>query len=102
MTTESPTHHQPKKKRPQIPMRPVESNQVHAIGYDASTRTLAMQFVRREGGKRVDPQHEYHYPEVEPHEHQALVNADSIGKHFGQHIKHRPFEKYPLGEEHNS
>ena len=36
----------------------------------------------------------YHYPNFTPEAHAAFVGAESIGKHFGQHIQSLPFEKY--------
>ncbi len=42
-----------------IPMTPVESHQVKAIGYDGATRTLAVTFTRGAGAV-------YHYPNVAP------------------------------------
>lgn len=71
-----------------IPMAPVTSNQVAAVGYDAATRTLALTFTRGAGAI-------YHYPNVDPKVHQDMVGAESIGKFFGQHIKPLPFKKYP-------
>lgn len=74
------------KPRPPIPMRSVESRQVAAIGYDAGTKTLAVQFTR---GVNT-----YHYPNVDPETHAAFVGAKSIGAFFGQHIKPLPFDKF--------
>jgi len=73
---------------PAIPLTPVESNQVGAIGYDPETKTLAVVFSRGIGSI-------YHYPDVEPETHAAFIGAESIGKFFGQHIKNLPFKKYP-------
>lgn len=75
-------------QRPPIVLTPVTSNQVKAIGYDESTKTLAVTFNRGPGSI-------YHYPNVEPETHAAFVNAESIGKFFGQHIKALPFVKFP-------
>ena len=71
-----------------IPMAPVTSNQVGAIGYDAASKTLAVTFTR-------GPGHIYHYPNVEPEVHAKFVAAESIGTFFGQHIKPLPFKKFP-------
>lgn len=73
---------------PAIPLTPVKSNQVGAIGYDPETKTLAVVFSRGIGSI-------YHYPDVEPETHAAFVAAESIGKYFGEHIKSLPFKKYP-------
>jgi len=71
-----------------IPLTAVESNQVSAIGYDAASGTMAVTFSR-------GPGHVYHYPNVSPELHQQFVNAESIGKFFGQNIKALPFDKFP-------
>ena len=71
-----------------IPMVPVESNQVKAIGYDAATQTLACTFTR-------GPGHIYHYPNVEPKVHADFMAAESKGTFFGQHIKPLAFDKFP-------
>ena len=73
--------------RPDIPLTPVKSSQVKAIGYDPLTKTLACQFQHGLGAI-------YHYPNVEPKTHADFMAAESIGKFFGQHIKPLPFAKY--------
>lgn len=80
--------------RPAIPLTPVTSSQVKAIGYDPLTKTLACQFQHGAG-------HIYHYPNVEPKVHAEFMASKSIGKFFGQNIKNLPFEKYeaPKAEE---
>lgn len=75
-----------------IPMRPVTSKQVKAIGYDESTQTLAVSFTRGTGAV-------YHYPGVTPELHANFMAAESIGSFFGQHIKDRPFKKYRAPDE---
>lgn len=76
-----------KAKRPHIPLQEVKSSQVKAIGYDATTKTLAVQFTRGAGAI-------YHYPNVDAETHKAFVEAESIGTFFGKHIKPLAFEKY--------
>lgn len=71
-----------------IPMVPVESNQVRAIGYDAATQTLACTFTR-------GPGHIYHYPGVSPELHAEFMASESKGNFFGQRIKPLPFDKFP-------
>lgn len=71
-----------------IPMAPVTSNQVKAIGHDPATNTLAVTFTR-------GPGHIYHYPGVSAELHAKFVAAESIGTFFGQHIKPLPFKKFP-------
>jgi len=80
--------------RPNIPMTPVSSSQLKAIGYDPATKALACQFAH-------GPGHLYVYPNVEPKTHADFMAAKSIGKFFGAHIKALPFEKYeaPKAEE---
>lgn len=70
-----------------IPMNHVTSNQVKAIGYDESTKTLAVSFTRGTGAI-------YHYPNVEPELYAEFVGAESIGTFFGKHIKALPFKKF--------
>lgn len=74
-----------------IPMTPVTSNQVAAIGYDAARKTLAVSFSRTSGAV-------YHYTGVEPKMHADFVGAESIGKYFGAHIKTLPFKKFKAPE----
>lgn len=71
-----------------IPMAPVTSNQVAAIGHDPATNTLAVTFTR-------GPGHIYHYPNVSAETHAKFVGAESIGTFFGKHIKALPFKKFP-------
>lgn len=71
-----------------IPMEPVESNQVKAIGYDPATKTLAVTFTRGPGSI-------YHYPNVEPGLHVNFMQAESKGTFFGKNIKELPFDKFP-------
>lgn len=70
-----------------IPMVQVKSNQIACIGYDATRRTLSVQFTRGTGA-------EYHYPNVAPETHDAFMAAESKGKFFGEHIKALHFEKH--------
>lgn len=74
-------------ERPPIELKPVESSQIKAIGYDEKTGTLAVAFKYGTGAI-------YHYPDVLEETHQAFVNAESIGQFFGKHIKALPFKKY--------
>jgi hypothetical protein len=73
--------------RPAIPLNPVESAKVAAIGYSAATQTLAVQFQRGTGAI-------YHYPGVDQETYQAFIGAESIGRYFGEHIQGRAFEKF--------
>ena len=60
---------------------PVSSSAIASAGYDAETKHAHIEF---NSGKT------YEYPDVEPHEYEALVNAPSIGAHFGKHWRSRP------------
>lgn len=62
-----------------ITMHPVTSSNVEAIGYDAETKTMAVQF---KGGKPP-----YHYANVPAEVYAAFVCAESIGSHFAKHIR---------------
>lgn len=71
-----------------IPMAPVESHQVAAIGYDAARKTLAVTFTR-------GPGHIYHYPDCDEKLHADFMAAESKGRFFDAHIKPLPFDKFP-------
>jgi hypothetical protein len=70
-----------------VPMAPVCSGQIRAVGYDAETKTLAVTFVHGIGSI-------YQYPGVEPQVFADFMAAESKGKFFGAHVKHLPFKKY--------
>ncbi len=61
-----------------IPMNPVTSGSLSAVGYDPVTYTLAVQF--KSGAI-------YHYANVDSNTHQALMNAESKGSFFRLTIK---------------
>ena len=61
---------------------PVSSSNLVSVGYDIDSAILEIEF----GGGRV-----YQYAKVPQEAYRALMNADSIGSHFGRHIR----EKYP-------
>jgi len=71
-----------------IPMTPVVSNQIAAIGYSLERKTLAVTFTLGAGAI-------YHYQNVTPEQHAAFVGAESIGKHFGAYIQPLAFKKFP-------
>ncbi|OEZ02285.1 MULTISPECIES: KTSC domain-containing protein [Stenotrophomonas] len=71
----------------------VDSSQIHSIGHDADTNTLAICFKRGTGAAR-GPGSVYHYQNFSADEFEAFKNAESIGKHFGGFIKPFP-DKYP-------
>jgi hypothetical protein len=74
-----------------IALTPVESSQIHSIGHDAATNTLAIRFKNYEG----DARSLYHYDNFTTADFAAFQGAESIGRHFGQHIKNAT-EKYPF------
>lgn len=68
---------------PIVPLQPVESSQIHAIGHDPETQTLAIRFKTWKG----EPSSLYHYANVTTEDFAAFRDAESKGKHFGAHIK---------------
>jgi len=76
------------KARPTIAMDEVVSSQIKAIGHDPATNTLAIQFASKKGPGSV-----YHYSGFTAEQFAAFKKAESIGSHFGKHIK-------PAGDKH--
>ena len=75
-------------KHPSIKLTPVESSQIHSIGHDPATNTLAIQFKSKTGAGSV-----YHYPNFTAAQYAEFLKAESVGKHFGAHIRSNP--KHP-------
>lgn len=76
---------------PTIALQEVESSQIHSIGHDAGTNTLAIRFRDR---RTTLPTSLYHYSNFSAADFEAFREAESKGSHFGQHIK--PYDKkYP-------
>ncbi len=75
-----------------IDMQDVESSQIHSIGHDAETSTLAIRFTSRRG--EGAPGSLYHYSNFDEAEFAAFRDSESLGKHFGKYIKPFP-AKYP-------
>lgn len=76
-----------------VRLQDVDSSQIHSIGYDPETQTLAIRFTRGFRENR-GPGSLYHYSNVTQEDYDAFLAAESKGKHFGQNIK--PFQdKYP-------
>lgn len=75
---------------PQIAMQEVESSQIHSIGHDAASNTLAIRFKSKVGAGSL-----YHYANFPAAEFEAFKNAESIGAHFGKFIKPET-TKYPF------
>lgn len=66
-------------------MKPVEnSSQVAAMGYDESSRVLAVQF--------HNSTFQYRYQGVEPDIAAKVEGADSIGRALNEHIKQGGYE----------
>ena len=59
-------------------LTPVSSSNIDAVGYREDDRTLHVRFA---SGST------YSYRDVDPEEHQALIEAQSIGSHFANHIR---------------
>lgn len=77
-----------------IDMQDVESSQIHSIGHDPATHTLAVRFYRGSGDKR-GPGSLYHYANFDAADFAAFKAADSVGSYFGKNIKACP-HKYPF------
>lgn len=79
-----------------IPLTQVESHQIEAIGHDAATNTLAVQFKSRP--PRVGSI--YHYDRVPRSVFESFLAAESKGKFFGANIKpfplQYPYQKQPV------
>ena len=73
-----------------IELHDVESRQIHAIGYDPATCTLAIRFKSWKG----EPTSLYHYYNVTAEDYAALATAESKGGHFNTHINPFP-DRYP-------
>ena len=76
---------------PIVKLIEVQSSQIHAIGHDPETNTLAIRFKNWKG----EVTSLYHYANFTADDFAAFLAAESKGKHFGKNIK--PFiEKYPF------
>lgn len=72
-----------------IPLTPVKSSKLFAIGYDAASLTLAVQFFAKGAPGSV-----YHYADFTAAEYAAFASAESVGKHFLAHVQPHK-EKHP-------
>lgn len=78
-----------------IAMTPVESSQIHSLGHDPATNTLAIRFKGKNG-----PGSLYHYPNFTADQFAAFQKAPSKGRHFGQYIKgHKDHPHSKINEE---
>lgn len=62
--------------------KPVKSSNIRSVGYDPAAKRMEIEFTN--GGI-------YHYDGVTQEAHDDLVNAESVGRHFGAHVR----GKYP-------
>ena len=73
-----------------ITMQEVDSSQIHSIGHDEPSNTLAVRFKNWKG----EATSLYHYSNFGANEFAAFLDGESKGKHFSAHIK--PHDKrYP-------
>lgn len=68
-----------------IPLTPVQSSQLHAVGFDPVTGTLAIQFKNSAGPSSV-----YHYSNFSQEAFDNFKSAESLGRYFGTNIKGNP------------
>lgn len=60
------------------------SSNVHSVGYDETTKTLAVCYLDKD---RKSPGPTYHYEDVEPHHHAEMMKDEvSTGSYLRQHI----------------
>lgn len=72
-----------------IPLTPVKSSKLAAIGHDVASQTLAVQFFAK-----GQPGNVYHYANFTAAEYAAFAGAESVGKHFLAHVQPHK-EKHP-------
>ena len=77
-------------KHPAIATKPVKSSQIKAIGHCGDTNTLCVEF---SGGGC------YHYAGVSADDYDKLMKAESVGSHFGKHIKAGGFKFTKINQE---
>ncbi len=84
-----------------IPLTPVTCTEIHSIGHDPDTNTLAICFkksIKGDDGKwqhLPEPGSVYYYSNFTPEEYTAFAAAPSTGSYFYKNIK--PFwDKYPF------
>lgn len=77
-----------------IPRIPVVSSQIKAIGYDAPSLQMDIEFINHSKDPNK-PASVYRYSNVSPQEYAALAGAESIGKFFGANIKPFP-QRFPF------
>ena len=67
-----------------IEMTPVQSSNIHAVGYDLHSQTLSVQFKARGGAAAGSI---YEYIAVPPEVYERFMNAPSKGGWFAANIK---------------
>jgi hypothetical protein len=68
-------------------MHKLNSSNILSVGYDRKAAFLRVEFRRKEGSVF------YIYPDIPSHVFYQLLNADSPGKYFNQHVRGQPFIK---------
>lgn len=68
----------------EIPLTPVTSSQIQAIGFDEPSGILAIQFI----GKNGQPGSIYHYANFTRELYVEFASAPSLGSWFYQNVKH--------------
>ena len=71
---------------PPITMTPVQSSQIHSIGFDSETNTMQVRFLAGRGDQR-GPGALYTYQNVTTEDFSAFEKAESKGSHFGKVFK---------------
>jgi hypothetical protein len=73
--------------RPQIAMQPCVSSKFTQLGYCPQRQELVVRF-------NDTALHVYHYPDFSQDDHDRFMSAESLGRHFGEHIASRTSHKY--------
>lgn len=76
--------------RPPIALIRVKSEQLASLGYDATSQTMAAQFLPKE----VGPAAVYHYPGITPEAFEEARKPETTGSQFRAIIKGLAFLKY--------
>lgn len=74
--------------KPKIPLEPVTSSNIAALGYDPVREQMAVQFVSG---------HVVHYSQVSLEEATAFYVAESKGKHYAAHVRGKKPAEYMTG-----
>lgn len=70
---------------PPITMTPVQSSQIHSIGFDSETNTMHVRFAGR--GEQRGPGALYQYTGVSAEDFAVFLMAESKGSYFGKVFK---------------